>query len=117
MRLLDVRRIWDRAPHNAFTDLVRFRDRWLCVFREGARHVSPDGALRVIESGDGERWEPAALITSPDSDLRDAKITITPDGRLMLCGAEALHDKSVHTHRSQRLLTRWDRVTLSLRRW
>jgi hypothetical protein len=100
LKLLDARKIWDRAPHNAFTDLARFDNRWFCVFREGAGHVSPDGALRVITSADGEQWESAALITSPDSDLRDAKITLTPDGRLMLSGAAALHDKSQHTHQS-----------------
>lgn len=99
-RIVDVRRIWDKAPHNAFTDLVRFQDRWYCVFREGQGHVSADGALRVITSEDGNEWESAALITSPDSDLRDAKITVTPDGRLMLCGAEALADKSEKTHQS-----------------
>jgi hypothetical protein len=99
-KLIETRRIWDQAPHNAFTDLVRFGDRWFCVFREGARHVSPDGALRVITSVDGQAWESAALITSPTSDLRDAKITVTADGQLMLTGAEALHDKSRHTHQS-----------------
>jgi len=99
-RLVDVRKIWDQASHNAFTDLVRFQDRWFCVFREGTKHVSPDGALRVITSADGATWESAALIQSPNSDLRDAKITVTPDGRLMLCGAEALHDKSKRTHQS-----------------
>jgi hypothetical protein len=93
-------KIWDQGPHNAFTDLVRFQDRWFCVFREGQGHVSPDGALRVITSVDGETWESAALITSDNSDLRDAKITVTPDGQLMLCGAEALHDKSQNTHQS-----------------
>ena len=25
--LVETRRIWDQAPHNAFTDLVRFKDR------------------------------------------------------------------------------------------
>ena len=100
VKLVEVKKIWDQAPHNAFTDLVRFQDRWFCVFREGQGHVSPDGALRVITSPDGEKWESAALITSPNSDLRDAKITVTPDGWLMLCGAEALHDKSRHTHQS-----------------
>jgi hypothetical protein len=95
-----AKRIWDQAPHNAFTDLVRFNDRWFCVFREGQAHVSPDGALRVITSDDGEQWESAALITSSNSDLRDAKITVTPDGQLMLCGAEALRDKSRQTHQS-----------------
>ena len=99
-KLVEVRKIWDQAPHNAFTDLVRFRDRWFCVFREGAGHVSPDGALRVLTSTDGQKWESAALITSPDSDLRDAKITVTPDGQLMLSGAGAWHDKSKHTHQS-----------------
>ena len=85
--LVEVKKIWDQAPHNAFTDLVRFRDRWYCVFREGQKHVSPDGALRVLTSADGEKWESAALLTSADSDLRDAKIAVTPDGRLMLGGA------------------------------
>lgn len=93
-------KIWDRAPHNAFTDLVRFQGRWYCVFREGKGHVSPDGALRVIASADGVKWESAALITSANSDLRDAKVTVTPGGQLMLCGAEALHDRSKHGHQS-----------------
>ena len=100
IKLIETRKIWDKAPHNAFTDLVRFQDRWFCVFREGKGHIAPDGALRVITSTDGEKWESAALITSPNSDLRDAKITVTPDGRLMLTGAEALHDKSDHTHQT-----------------
>jgi hypothetical protein len=99
-RLIGVKKIWDQSPHNAFTDLVRFQDRWFCVFREGEGHVSPDGALRVITSTDGETWESAARIESPHSDLRDAKITVTPDGRLMLAGAEALHDTSEKTHQS-----------------
>lgn len=100
MTLIEARKIWDKAPHNAFTDLVRFQNRWYCVFREGKGHVSSDGALRIITSADGEKWESAALITSTDSDLRDAKITVTPDGQLMLSGFELLHDKSKHTTQS-----------------
>ncbi len=99
-KLVEAAKIWDKAPHNAFTDLVRFNGEWFCVFREGQGHVSPDGALRVIVSTDGKDWNSAALITSPDSDLRDAKISVTPDGRLMLSGAGAWHDKSRHTHQS-----------------
>ena len=100
LRLVESRRIWDHAPHNAFTDLIRFRDRWFCVFREGQRHVSPDGSLRVITSVDGKKWESAALVTSEDSDLRDAKITTTPDGRLMLTGAEAMSNPTPYKHQS-----------------
>ncbi len=100
MQLVEARRIWDKARHNAFTDLIRFNDRWFCVFREGRGHVSPDGALRVITSKDGNKWESAALITSDNSDLRDAKITETPDGRLMLAGAEAMNEPVSYKHQS-----------------
>ncbi|MCA9032653.1 MAG: exo-alpha-sialidase [Planctomycetaceae bacterium] len=100
LELVAARRIWDKAPHNAFTDLMRFHDRWFCVFREGSAHVSPDGSLRVITSADGQAWESAALITSETSDLRDAKITVTPDGRLMLSGAEAVNRPTTHKHQS-----------------
>lgn len=100
LKLISVQKIWDKAPHNAFTDLIRFNDRWFCVFREAGTHTSNDGSIRVITSNDGTTWESAALMTSPDSDLRDAKITITPGNQLMLSGAEALHDKTQHTHRS-----------------
>ncbi|RUL83114.1 exo-alpha-sialidase [Tautonia sociabilis] len=91
-RLIEARRIWDEAPHCAFTDLIRFDGRWLCTFREGQRHVSPDGAIRVIASEDGERWEPIARLTSASADLRDPKLCTSPDGRLMLTAAAALHD-------------------------
>src|SRR5262249_31193113 len=87
--LVEVRKIWDRAAHNAFTDLVRFQGRWSCVFREGASHVSPDGAIRVLTSVDGVEWTSAALITSPTADLRDPKLSVTPDGRLMLLAGGA----------------------------
>ena len=98
--LVDARKIWDRAPHNAFTDLIRFHDRWFCVFREGQAHVAGDGALRVITSADGRDWESAALLTSTNGDLRDAKITETPDHRLMLSGAIAYPKGSEFKHQS-----------------
>jgi hypothetical protein len=70
------------------------------VFREGQGHVSPDGALRVITSRDGQSWKSAARITSDNSDLRDAKITVTPDGQLMLSGAEAMNQPVDYKHQS-----------------
>jgi hypothetical protein len=60
--LVECRRIWDHAPHNAFTDLVRYNDRWFCTFREGRGHASFDGSLRVLRSGDGAKWESAEFV-------------------------------------------------------
>lgn len=93
--LVESKRIWNKSPHNAFTDLIRHKGLWYCVFREGKAHVSPDGALRVLTSKDGNEWESRALITSPKYDLRDAKITVTPNGQLMLNGAGMIADAPV----------------------
>jgi hypothetical protein len=82
--------IWGRAPHNGSTDLVRFHDRWFCVFREGRLASSPDGALRVLTSADGEYWESLAVVASADSDLRNPTLSATPDGRLLLLYALAV---------------------------
>jgi hypothetical protein len=97
---VEVQKIWDKAPHNAFTDLVRFHERWFCVFREGKTHVSPDGAIRVLTSEDGKKWESAVLVRSQSADLRDPKITLTPEGLLQLSAAGALHRPKGHTHQS-----------------
>ena len=85
-----VKKIWDVAPHSAFTDLIRFNSEFYCTFREGTGHIpgkktgEGDGEIRVIKSKDGENWESVALLKKKGYDLRDSKISVTPDGRLML---------------------------------
>lgn len=97
--LLEVNRIWGQAPHNAFTDLVRFRERWYCVFREGSSHVSGDGAIRVLSSPDASSWVSAALITYPAADLRDPKIVVAPGNRLMVTAAAAMPPSFDYSHK------------------
>jgi hypothetical protein len=94
--IVNVSKIWDEAPHNAFTDLVRFKDQWYCAFREGKAHVSKLGKLRVLRSANGEKWESAALLEHPEYDLRDAAISVTPDGRLMISGGAQQATKNSH---------------------
>ena len=90
LKLISVRKIWDQGRHNAFTDLIRFQERFYCVFREGAGHVSADGKIRALVSADeGRTWKSAALLALKGYDLRDAKISIMPDGRLMVLGGAA----------------------------
>jgi hypothetical protein len=92
-KLLSVDKISDRAPHSAFTDLVHWKDQFVCAFREGRSHVSSDGKIRVLTSSNGEEWNPAALIELNDFDLRDAGLSVTPNGRLMLIGGAAPRPK------------------------
>ena len=92
-RIVSVERIWDRAEHSAFTDLIRFEGDLYCTFREGSGHVpGQNGVIRVIRSRDDMNWESVALLAEPHVDLRDPKLSLTPDGRLMLnTGASYYH--------------------------
>lgn len=100
LQLHQVNRIWQQAPHNAFTDLIDFNGALWCVCREGSSHVSADGALRILCSDDTLNWHSVALIQDNAADLRDAKFSLTPDGKLLLLGAGALHDRSKCSHQS-----------------
>lgn len=101
MKVGESRMIWDEAPHNAFTDLHRQHGRWYCTFREGAAHVSPDGAVRVLTSEDGKAWRSVARLTVPWADLRDPKLTETPNGKLLVTAGALLQEaKDGTTNRS-----------------
>ncbi|GAB4158383.1 MAG: sialidase family protein [Planctomycetaceae bacterium] len=89
--IISVKKIWDRGKHNAFTDLIRFRDRFYCVFRESEAHVGGDGKLRVLVSQDGDHWKSAALIAEKGIDLRDPKLSITPDNQLMIVAGGSVY--------------------------
>lgn len=92
-----LQRIWgDGSRHCAFTSLAKFNGVYYCTFREGFNHVfnekgEADGVLRVIRSADGGKWESAALVEMKGYDLRDPKLSVTPDGRLMLLFARSLY--------------------------
>lgn len=99
-------KIWDAGKHNAFTDLIRWRDRWYCSFREADDHVGGDGQLRVLVSADGKHWESAAILGETGIDLRDPKLSITPDNRLMIVAGGSVYE-------GKKLLGRQPRVTFS----
>jgi hypothetical protein len=89
LKLESVHKIWDQAPHCAFTDLTWWKGQFVCAFREGRAHVATDGKIRVLTSADGESWSSAASLSLDGFDLRDAGLSVTPDCRLMLIGGAA----------------------------
>ena len=107
--LISVERIWDKAPHNAFTDLIRYQDRWVCAFREAPKHAGGvrDSSMRVVASDDAKSWKSVGQLADPRGDIRDAKLAILPDGRLMMLTAIQLFDRSGgQTHQSIAFYTR-----------
>lgn len=95
---VETQLIWNAEPHNAFTDLIRWNDKFYCCFRVGTGHVpgnsGQDGQIRVVSSVDGQAWKPVALIAEDGIDLRDPKLSEMPDGRLMLLMGGSDYDGS-----------------------
>ena len=54
--LVSVARIWDAGAHNGFTDLIRWRNRWYCTFREGDAHVGGDTSYAGMVWHEGLLW-------------------------------------------------------------
>lgn len=109
--IVSLRKIWDLAPHNAFTDLIWFRDRWWCTFREAEDHGPSIGEVRVIVSEDAGHWRSAALVTLGGVDLRDPKLSLMPDGRLMLMMGGILYDRATYRTRAPRVAFSEDGTT------
>ena len=97
----EVKQIWANGKHNAFTSLIKFKDAYYCSFREGDSHVfdstgKAEGKVRILKSEDGENWESVACFGKKEYDLRDPKLSVTPDNRLMvIIGGSIYKDKKL----------------------
>lgn len=97
---MSVSKIWDNGTHSAFTSIIKYGDQYYISFREGETHIfnsrgEADGKVRIISSTDGEEWNSVALLSVSGLDLRDPKLSITPDGRLMVIMAGAKYVNKV----------------------
>ena len=80
-----VCKIWSNEYHNAFTGLLFFNGSFYCSFRQGKNHAGWDnGVIRIIKSKDGVKWESVAVLERDGYDLRDPKLSVTPQGQIMI---------------------------------
>lgn len=87
--------IWDKAPHNAFTDLLDYKGYVYCSFREGGSHVPGiNGVGKIIRTKDGVNWQDFTTLQKRGIDLRDQKISIMPDGRMICLMGGSVYDTS-----------------------
>jgi hypothetical protein len=98
--IVSIERIWSEAPHSGFSDLTRFGGRWYCAFREGSSRDSADGAIRVLSSSDGAHWESAFVYAREGADLRDPKLTVTPENHLMLTATSIDESAAAKTYQT-----------------
>lgn len=90
---IKVSKIWDKAPHNAFPDMIRFKNEFYVSVREGNNHM-PDksGKVRIIKSKDGKKWESVGLLEKDNMDVREARLSVTPEGRIMVLLAVGIYE-------------------------
>ncbi len=75
--------IWASSRYSSFPDIIHYKDKYYCAFREAGGHVAEEysmrGALIVLSSSDGVSWKQELTISS-DYDLRDPHFVESADG-------------------------------------
>lgn len=84
-----VNKIWGNGSYCAFTSLIKYKGTYYCTFREGESHIfdkqgKAEGKIRILASKDGNKWSSVFFEGEAGLDFRDPKLSITPDGRLMV---------------------------------
>jgi hypothetical protein len=92
MKITYLKKLWDKAKHNAFTDLCPFDGKLYCCFREALNHVSQDGTIRILQLNTQGDILGSQSLNLSQADLRDPKLSVTPDGKLLLIAYARHHD-------------------------
>ena len=83
---VQISKIWDKSNHNSFPDLLKYKKYYYITFREGTNHVGNenDGTVRVMRSKDMQNWETVGIFKLDGMDVREARLSEMPDGRLLV---------------------------------
>ncbi len=84
MILNDVKMIYAKGAHNAFTDLIYFKGQRYCAFRTAQTHNSADGTIVVLTLDDIGMASHETQLFIKGADLRDPKLSVTPSQQLLL---------------------------------
>ena len=78
VRVTNIRRVFYNGEHNAFTDLIRFQDKFYLAFRScpDGHMVYPTSWNIVLESDDAQTWRQVHHFRVPKRDLRDPHFLI-----------------------------------------
>ena len=81
-----LRRIWTHGRWNGRGELIRFKGRWYCAFKEGLQHTNEridqleQVGCRVITSEDTDKWVSVVEFKHRDVLFENATLLVTPDG-------------------------------------
>jgi len=85
---ITITKIWDKVPHNAYTDLIKFNGTYYCSYSEefssSGYTTEASGSIGIIRSKTGKKWERVALIQKEGINLCNPRLSITPDRQIMI---------------------------------
>ena len=78
VKVSNIRRVFHNGEHNAFTDLIRFRDRFYLTFRScpDGHGVHSSASVIILASDDAAQWEQVHRFRVEDRDTRDPHFLI-----------------------------------------
>jgi hypothetical protein len=100
VRVTSIRRVFHNGEHNAFTDLIRFRDRFYLTFRScpDGHGVHPTSSIIILESEDARTWKPVHRFRVPKRDTRDPHFLIFKGKLFVYTGTWYCGDSSPKTY-------------------
>ena len=106
VQVTNIRRVFHNGEHNAFTDLIRFRDRFYLTFRScpDGHPVHPTSSIIVLESEDSQAWKPVHRFCVPKRDTRDPHFLIFKDRLFIYTGTWYCGDSSPKVYEMNRHL-------------
>jgi hypothetical protein len=87
MRLESNEVVYSDGRHNAFTSLVKWKDRYWLSFRNATHHRSHDGRILVISSPDLKQWSKPVVAIDTPADDRDPKLVMFNDRLFVATGS------------------------------
>jgi hypothetical protein len=88
VQVTEVRQVFDNGEHNAFTDLIHWRNKYWLSFRScpDGHMVHPTSSIIVLSSEDTKQWKEEYRFSVPKRDTRDPHFLVFRDQLFIYTG-------------------------------
>ncbi|MHC4753215.1 MAG: hypothetical protein ACYTFW_25535, partial [Planctomycetota bacterium] len=88
VKVSNIRRVFHNGEHNAFTDLIRFKDKFYLTFRScpDGHMVHPTSSILILSSTDTKQWKQMHRFSVDKRDTRDPHFLVFKDKLFVYTG-------------------------------
>ncbi len=106
--VLATRKIFDGAKHCSSTDIFRWQNLWYVACRAADSAAGGEGRIQLLVSFDGVSWTTSSQVAEKGVDLRDPKLAVTKEDRLMLFAEGVTYEGGQVASKQPRVTTSTD---------